>query len=265
MNYNKNIYAIIKYISVLLAVFININAKDEPLKIKYLGNMGVMISSGTSKILIDALHQNNPWDFAEPSKATVDDIINQRGEFKDTRILLATHNHADHFNDTLTYRFLKRSGRQAVLTQQSADDISKSFADFKNIGTQIIVTDNSEYGISNLSVENIIIKGLNISHGNDTQNTGCIIDINGFKIFHSGDAMPAKENFAGYNLAEENLDVAILPVWFIDEYELVNSFNAKQVIYIHIHPDKLDEYGRYLKNGNVMISNLNEEYIYSGK
>ena len=256
---------IIIYIILFFNISITIPAQEKQLRIKYLGNMGVLISSGSSKVLIDALHQANPWGYGEPSKNTIENILSGQDEFKNAPLLLVTHNHADHFNPELTYIFLENKNNMALLTEQSAADIKNKYMDFNKIKSSIILTDNSENGVINFNKGNISVKGINLSHGNKTQNTGYIVETNGIKIFHSGDAEPVAENFAKYNLEEENIDIVILPTWFIDSGELVKSFNAKHVIFIHVHSEEIGNYNEYLEDGQILIEKLNEKFFYIKK
>ena len=249
----------------ITALFINISAQEKELRIKYIGNMGVLVSSGDSKILIDALHQDNPWGYGEPTEETVNNIINHKNEFADVDLFFATHNHIDHFNNKLVYEFLNNGKCKTFLTQQAVDDIKNSFKDFEKIKSSIIITDNSENGIVNFKHENIAVKAMNISHGNSTQNTGYLVELRGFKILHVGDAAQEPKNFSKYNIAKENIDVAFLPLWFLDEEELLKSVNAKQVIFVHVSKDEVGKYDNLLKNNQVIFTKLNEGFLCKQK
>lgn len=89
---------------ILLPIFFS-HAQDNQLHIKYIGNMGVLVSSGDSKILIDALHQGNPWGYGEPSEKTITNIINHKNEFADVDVFFATHRHIDHSITNLFMNF----------------------------------------------------------------------------------------------------------------------------------------------------------------
>lgn len=253
------------YLAFITAIFINTSAQEKELNIKYIGNMGVLVSSGDSKILIDALHQGNPWGYGEPSEETINNIINHKNEFADVDIFFATHRHIDHFNNRLVYEFLKNGKCKTVLTQQAVDDIKNTYKDFEKIKSLITVTDNSENGIINFKHDNIAVKAMNISHGNTTQNTGYLVELGGFKILHVGDAAQEPKNFLKYNVAKENIDVAFLPLWFLDEEELLKSVNAKQIIFVHVGNDDIGKYDNLLKSNQIIFTKLNEEFVYKKK
>lgn len=241
------------------------NANDNRLHIKYIGNMGVLVSSGDSKILIDALHQGNPWGYGEPSEEIINNIINHKNEFAGVDIFFATHRHIDHFNNKFVYEFLKSGKCKTVLTQQAVDDIKNNHKDFEKIKSLITITDNSENGVINFKHENIAVKAMNISHGNATQNTGYLVELGGFKILHVGDAEQKPKNFTKYNIAKENIDIAFLPLWFLDEEELLKSVNAKQIIFVHVSKDEIGKHDNLLKNNQIIFSKLNEEFVYKKK
>lgn len=249
----------------LLAFSFNTKAQEKELNVKYIGNMGVLISSGESKLIIDALHQDNEWEFEEPTPVMVNNIISGKDVFAGMPLLLSTHNHEDHFNAELTAKFLEINNRNAVLTEQSVNDIKKIYERYSELENSISVTDNSDNGIMNFDFGDVKVKAINLSHGNETQNTGYIVELNGIKVLHVGDAMPEESNFKKYNLPDEKIDVLLLPVWFYRYQELVNSFGADQVLYVHIHPKELIKYGEEFKNLEETLTELGEEFVYTKK
>ena len=78
--------------------------------------------------------------------------------------------------------------------------------------------------------------------GNDhkwVQNLGYLVTINGIKVLHVGDAELSERALGKFRFAEENIDVAILPYWFINNYDQVEKLiNPDQIILTHVSPDR---------------------------
>ena len=75
-------------------------AKQEGVSITFLANEGVMLSSGTGKVLIDALFQKYETGYAVPADSTRAALEGARSPFDDVRLILVTHRHGDHVGDT---------------------------------------------------------------------------------------------------------------------------------------------------------------------
>ena len=95
------------------------------------------------------------------------------------------------------------------------------------------------------------VKVVPLQHANndarDIQNLGFIITIGGFKLFHSGDASAADVSaFKSLNLANENIDVAFLPTWFLDGengdkgQEIIRTIKPKAIVLMHMEIGQAD-------------------------
>lgn len=74
------------------------------------------------------------------------------------------------------------------------------------------------------------------------------------------------ENFAAFDLAKENIDIAFIPYWFLlseNGRKLVKEqFNPKQIIAVHISPDEAEEVSAKLKKdipGLITFTKMPEE------
>jgi len=83
------------------------------------------------------------------------------------------------------------------------------------------------------------------AHFSWIQNLGHLIEIDGRKFLHLGDADMTDENFASFRLHEEGIDVAFIPYWFLlseDGRALVRKqFNPKTVIAVHVPPAEAEK------------------------
>jgi L-ascorbate metabolism protein UlaG (beta-lactamase superfamily) len=67
-----------------------------------------------------------------------------------------------------------------------------------------------------------------------------VIELDGKKLLHIGDADMTEENFSSLGLVEEKIDVAFVPYWFLLSNagrEIVQKqIRPKQVIAMHVPP-----------------------------
>lgn len=238
----------IKRIKIFLILFVatfsllystNKSSIHVPVSIKYLGNMGVVITSGDTKILIDALHKDYGSDYLQPDEKLQKEIINFGAD-----ILLCTHVHHDHFNEFLTSQYLfKNKNAVFIGPQQTSDSTKKSNPNFEKIKERILVTDNNKFGKKEFKIGDVKITAFNVVHVGEerhswVQNTIYQIEISGKKLLHVGDADENLVHYELLNLAEEKIDLLMLPVWFLNEKgrETIKYFNSDKVIILHVSP-----------------------------
>ena len=74
----------------------------------------------------------------------------------------------------------------------------------------------------------------------DIQNLGHILEIGGKKILHVGDAEFTTSEFRKVALADEEIDIAILPYWYLIgenvKEKLTELINPKHIIASHVPP-----------------------------
>lgn len=252
-----------------ILLFINTAAQNKKeAVIQYLGNMGVLITVDNNKFLIDALHKDYGPGYLQPDSGIIDNIIKNKNEFENADLLLSTHVHHDHFNEHLTADFLRNSNsHKTICTQKIYDSTKSKIIDIEKIKEQFLITDNSPGGVKEFTDKKIKITSYNLPHINQAlhsrvQNSGYLVEAEGTKFFHVGDADPVLENFSIYNFAEKNIDVVFLPVWFLTFPDILANINAKQIIAVHANPNRINVYKDYIKEGQVLFSNMNQKFVY---
>ncbi len=113
------------------------------------------------------------------------------------------------------------------------------------------------------------LTGEKINRHQNVQNVGFLFNIDGVKIFHSGDSNEdGIAEYEHFRLDKENIDIAFLGRGFIWEsnckgIELVKNYiNAKHIVLMHIHHDEIDEYNKVaaqLKNEFASIKIFKDE------
>lgn len=172
--------------------------------VTFVGNSGFLITVGDQKVLIDALFEGFP-------------------RFADVDLILATHNHPDHFSDTLVRQYMQNNPKAIFIsTTQAASQLT-------GFGDRVIAVDPVAGSPVNLEANGIGVAAIYLNHGyppNDPSevfNNGYVVTIGPVKFFHTGD-LEDLQDARQYNLAEQNIDLA-----FIQHYFLLDE-NARSLI-----------------------------------
>ena len=218
----------------------------DELKVEHIANAGVKISSAGQVVLIDALfgpHKRfnflNEEDFNKLTKEGAD-------------IALATHIHADHFGIKRTAAFLDKNpqtlfiGTPQILTSlegevTSAQLVSEVLTDFQS----------TRFTHNDIKVSVLNFPHMGFDNHQKTQNYAYIVEVNGWKVLHVGDADVNADVIQGHNLADANIDIALIhdlfPVKKENYVDLLKLMNVKKVAFIHMTDNKADSLEKWLK------------------
>lgn len=244
----------------------NRNNKAKNVEVTYIANEGFLIKVGEKKILIDALFGDRDYGFCNiPTQETMNSILKNEGRFKDADLIAATHAHVDHFYSPFVIEHLiKNTNGKFISCKQSIDNLKKQSNVEKVVNRLVEITPNN-LSLIDTTINGIGVRVYRISHGpyfeddpktgnkinrhQNVQNIGFLFNINGVKIFHSGDS--DEEELAEYEhfrLDAENIDIAFLGRGFIWKtgckgIELVKNYiKPKQIVIMHLHQTEFNEY-----------------------
>ena len=224
------------------------------LQITYIANEGFLLKTLSKKILIDALFSDGYGYFSIPSKEVANDIMNDKAPFDSVNLYFLTHYHKDHCDSKLINDYLKTHPKIKLVTSKPSlvfiDGEQFGFVQLKKQFCEI--TPEINQSISQM-IGAIPVKALGLKHMSFYQNdidleeymynVGFYFDLDGIKIFHSGDIK--LNNLQDYIVKNgkwtDKIDVAFL------YYELFNSehsdlkyimttLNPKYIIIMHVPP-----------------------------
>lgn len=222
----------------LLCVF-SLNAQ---VKITYIANEGVLIESKDQKVIIDALFDKYYEPYLHPTEEMLEHMIAGKAPYNDVNLLLSTHIHRDHFAPTVTGRFLKgHPETQLISSAQLAKSVAEDYAEGSAVSNQLegIVRDTD---IHEKEANGVKIKAFFIAHSGGSrtrniENMGYVVELGGKRILHLGDSDMNPERFAALDLKSMNIDIALVPYWYMaDEtgVAIINdSIQPKHLLGIH--------------------------------
>ena len=212
------------------------------LQVTYLQNDGVLISNGENQILIDAVvNVGSLGGWVQLGATEQAKILNAEAPYDQIDLILVTHAHGDHY------------GISAVTTHLNANPNTKFVAPPQVLSgfassSQIININVPKFSRETVTVNNITVDILSLRHfdafGNDfsgVENYGYLIELDGFKILHLGDVDMTSENFDNFDLANEGIDLVIIPT-FVQSVHMtttnrdvmLNQINPADIIGTHL-------------------------------
>ncbi len=257
----------------LLSTFLfstHVHAQKE-LTIRYIGNMGILISGEHSSILVDGLHDEYVRNsYLYPGEETLAELIKNEGtSFPKIKAALNTHYHNDHFDTALTNTFLTENKLSVFLASAQATESLDAPA------SQIMTISTNGYQKQTIRYDDFSITGFYLDHVNpnrngEVQNIGYIIEIDGVRIFHAGDTNWFDTAFETLALKELEVDIAFLPYWMLLEESGVpkmnNWVNPKQVVALHMYPKYFEGHQKNILRNYPkakLFLKQNESFSYS--
>ncbi len=226
------------------------------LEITYIANEGVLISAGDKQVLIDGLHREYQRAYAFLPPVQREKIENAKSPFDQIDLVLVSHMHLDHFHsESVGLHLQHNSNAVLVSSQQVVDAVERNFKDFQTIKSRVTAATPQWRERRSMKMAGVDFEILGLRHGTgrhaSIQNLGHLIKLGGKKLLHVGDADTAVENFQDFNLDEEGIDIAFIPVWFLlyDEGRTIvrEHIKPKQIIAVHISPSEANDASEQLK------------------
>ncbi|HWN09899.1 MAG TPA: MBL fold metallo-hydrolase [Pyrinomonadaceae bacterium] len=224
--------------------------------VTYIANEGVLISSGGKQILIDGLHREYKPAYAFPPPALLESLESARSPYDKLNLILVTHIHLDHFHpQSIGLHLANNPAAVLVSSDQVADGVKKDFADFQKIESRVKRSTPQWKAKEVHEVAGVKLSVLGLRHGTAhfswIQNLGYVVEIDGKKLLHIGDADLTEENFRSFRLDQEKIDVAFIPYWYLLSSRgrsiVREMIKPKHILAVHISPAEAVQVAEQLK------------------
>ena len=231
-----------KYLTGFFLLSFALHIQSQSLKITYIANEGVLIEGANQKVMIDALFDNFHEAYLNPDESTMKNMIDGTSPFNNVGVLLSTHVHRDHFEVAVTGKFLTAHPEtQYFSSEQIQNELEKEYESFASIKGRVqgFVRDEKMHDSNSDGVK---VKSFFVYHAGgertkEIENMGFIIEVGGKRILHLGDSDMLLERYKALNLAQYDIDVALVPYWFMTSDAgqdiIENYIKPKNLIGIH--------------------------------
>jgi L-ascorbate metabolism protein UlaG (beta-lactamase superfamily) len=216
---------------------------DETLTITYVGNAGYLIESGDTKVVIDAyFHWTSECGVVPPDYQEL--MREGAPPFDDIDLMLATHDHGDHFDPEAVGAYLEtHPGTAFVSTAQAERAVDADYPELEQLDERVVGLYPSLRERVPLTANGIPLEIMPLPHG-FSQNLGILMTINGYSLLHVGDLgadtlVTTLDPLRTYGFADEHIDVIFLPYHYMqgDEQRAVaDFFDVSWLIPTHLYP-----------------------------
>lgn len=218
---------------------------------RHIGNAGLMIQQGDTKILFDPLYRNGYNNYHLVPKDVKQAVIAGQSPFDEIDAVLISHAHGDHFDALDLIAFHAENPGALIIAPVQAIETLEVTGKVTEAMRARFVPMGLEYGQDPLVVDfdGLLVEAVRIPHagGPDRralQNLVYRVTLEGAAtVMHMGDADPALEHFSPY---EQHWDAretgtAFAPYWFFLSNEGVTivdeTLNATRTIGVHVPVD----------------------------
>lgn len=228
--------------SLLLASFLLLSFTILAQKATYIANSGVLVQVGNTKILIDAFFTDGKGRFMTPESSLLDAMVAERPPYNNLALALATHAHPDHFSPQQIGKLLFTNKKlNCLTTPQVVDSIEAVMDNFESIHDRTLTFPISRTW-KTYNQESLGVKAAYARHAGKAnakiQDLIFLVNINGKKVLHLGDADMDPDRFDELNLNFEDIDIAFVPFWYMTSFYgaeiLRQHIPAKKIVAVHI-------------------------------
>jgi len=200
---------------------LTIEVNQAGLEVAYVSNQGVLLHDKMdgSKVLIDALFRPFYAQFDAPSGDLQSQLENAESTYSEVKLVLATHEHEDHFSSQAVGSHLSSNlTGQFLASNQVMERLKEEYSDYSFFESRMLEVTPEVHEITELMVNDILIQMLvigttHVGNFSTTENMAYLVNLGSKKILHIGDARLTEDNFAELGLADLNIDVLIVPHW----------------------------------------------------
>jgi L-ascorbate metabolism protein UlaG (beta-lactamase superfamily) len=193
-------------------------APESAIELTFIANEGVLITTGSNKVLIDALFDNPNPDLAAPPKEILEGMEAGMAPFDDVDLVLVTHNHPDHFSPSFAARFMENNTNTVLVTaSDAASALKDNTQEWERIQNRVFSFDLKPGETAEKTVKGIAVKIFRTLHSGDLDsphNLMYLIKMDGRTIFHEGDSAGKLATFKDTGLDKEKIDLALVHFWF---------------------------------------------------
>ena len=196
--------------------------EQQEVKVTYIANMGVLISSASKTVLIDGLFNESYNTYPTTPKNIVAKINNLEPPFDSLDLILITHSDGDHFSAPMIADYLAKNKSVKVVCNNLTSSALKESIGLTADTSRIVGITPELCNSTDTLVDDINVKVLRLRHSSRDgrgENLGFVIEIDGVKVFHSGDsggnfrqggAFTEIQEYDSIGIEEMEVDLAIL-------------------------------------------------------
>lgn len=237
-------------LAVIASLFISVaEAHEDGAHATYLGNEGVLVERGDTKILFDAFYAQSFGQYAMVPNDILSPLMRGAPPYDGVDAIFVSHVHGDHFSAGPTIAYMREHTDVVLYAPTQVYDalldggINEKHPLLKRVvAVDIQSTDAPEqFTLSGIEIDVVRIPHAGGAPRAHIQNYAWRVTLDGeTTVIHLGDADPNPEHFLRHkaHFDAKHTDAAFPPYWFIDHEDgaaiLKNIIAADQTIGVHV-------------------------------
>jgi L-ascorbate metabolism protein UlaG (beta-lactamase superfamily) len=215
-----------------------------PCEVRYIANAGLLFTSGTTRLLVDALVRDGIPPYATPDDAERRRLEAAQPPFADVSAVLVTHWHEDHFSAEAAAAHLGRNPRAVLVSSHEVTERVARIAAAPGDRLRPVTPPPGQ--AEAIDVAGLRVHVLRLRHNParrmPDQHVGFLVE--GCRtLLHVGDADPETSNFTLLQTLPR-VDVAALPFWYMSGARargfVSGSIRPSRVLAVHVPPQDAD-------------------------
>ena len=201
-------------------------------RVTIIHNAGFLITVGDKRVLIDAIYTGYPGGILKP-------ILESQPPFDGVELIIATHDHPDHFDPELVRGYLQVNPETQFVSNPAA--VEALLALDTGLRPRLTAVDLGAGDVQQLNIAGVELEAMHLSHGMPgILNLGFIISLDGVTLFHMGDMDPAVvsvSDLQAYGLPGKRIDIAFIHEYLFAEEQfhthVTEGIQARHLIPMH--------------------------------
>ncbi|MEZ5464539.1 MAG: MBL fold metallo-hydrolase [Lysobacteraceae bacterium] len=221
---------------------------DPAARATYLGNEGVLVARGDTKVLFDAFYAVSYGQYVLVPDDIAAAMMAGDPPYDDIDAIFVSHVHGDHFTAKPAINYLrKHSTVQLYGSAQTCDAIATEVEADDPVMQRVVVADilphdeARQFHVGDLDIEVVAIPHAGGPSRADVQNLSWRVTLDDdTTVIHFGDASTYKPDFDRHSehFKAKRADAAFPPYWFFGNEDgeaiMRSHFNADRIIGIHV-------------------------------
>ncbi|MEO1406196.1 MAG: MBL fold metallo-hydrolase [Pseudomonadota bacterium] len=234
---------------------------DGTADVMYLGNAGIMVVQGSTKVLFDPLFRDDYGQYQLVPPEIRTRLFEAEPPFDNIDAVLISHAHGDHFNAVDIVKFHEAHPDALIVAPEQALDTMIATGSVTDAMAARFVSIDLDYGDVPVSIPftSLTVEAVRIPHAGGAprrpiENIAYRVTLEDeATVMHLGDADPTVEDFANYSdhWQARETDMAFPPYWFFLNFQgqavVSAGLNASNATGVHVPiavPQNLIETGQ---------------------
>ena len=215
-----------------------------------LANGGVLLSQGDTRVMIDGMVVEPYSIYAGLPADAAADFAAASGVFGGVDLVLASHRHHDHNQPAFACEFMQKSKETILVTSAEVIGLMREKCrSFMTSSDRVRAVDPQPGQPVVIEQSGARVTLFQLSHGKrkyaKIQNFGHLVELDGMRLLHIGDAAMDPEAFALAGMSDVAVDVAFIPAWFFQPgpgAAVIDTYlDAPLKIAVQVPPDEMAE------------------------